>query len=66
MGKYALHIVIRLSRYIRLWQNLCQLLVFLSSHMCTVHVHMNIFLHLFVHMNIFLHLFFDSVNYSSH
>ena len=52
MGKYALHIVIRLSRYIRLWQNLCQLLVFLSSHMCTVHVHMNIFLHLFLANNI--------------
>ena len=47
MGKYALHIVIRLSRYIRFWQNLRQLLVFLSSHMCTVRVHVKIFLHLF-------------------
>ena len=47
MGKYALHIVIRLS-YIRFLQNLRQLLVLLSSHMCTVHVHMIIFLHLFL------------------
>ena len=51
MGKYAPHTVIRLS-YIHFWQNLCQLLVLLSSHMCTVRVHMKIFLHLFWANNI--------------
>ena len=51
MGKYALHIVICLS-YIRFCQNLRQLLVFLSSHICTVRVHVKIFLHLFLANNI--------------